>query len=308
MRKKFFVNLLAVAAVVMVGSFRAFGLDVAHGPLAMLAAAAAPYALQTKILIIAGGVYGLLQGLKKAGLPLNGIWAVAFNLGSSILGVITLVQPQDLLSTQTISAVLIAAAGAAGVHGTIRSFSGGNSGSAGNAPSSSSTSGSSSTASTKSTSSTSSQVLKLATLACAGIALGFTVAGCSLIHKPGQTTPSAPLDQVARNTLATSSGVLNQAQVEYLAECSANPTTKTCTLINQAGAAQNAALTTLETYCGFANTAVLPAADAECHPVASFESALVTATANLQELVGEVKGVISPQPAASPSPQPAAKQ
>lgn len=291
MRKKFFVNLLAVAAVVMVGSFRAFGLGIAQSPLAMLAAAAAPYALQTKILIVAGGVYGLLQGLKKAGLPLSGIWAVAFNLGTSILGVITVIQPQDLLSSSTISAVLIAAAGAAGVHGTLRSFSGGNS--SGNAPGNSSTAGSSSTSSTKSTSSTA----PLAKLGAVTL-MAVCVAGCALIHKPGQTTPSAPLDQVARNTLATSSGVLNQAQLEYLAECSANPTTATCTLINQGGAAQNAALTTLETYCGFPRSGVVPAPDAKCVPVASFEPALITATANLQELVGELKAVIHPQPAA----------
>ena len=280
MRKKFFVNLLAVLAVVMVGSFRAFGLGVAHGPLAMLAAAAAPYAVQTKILIVIAAVYGLLQGIKKF-IPVTGLGSVIFNVALSVLGVATVVQPQDLFSTQTLTTMLLAVAGAAGVHGTVRSFSsGGNPG--------------------PGTSTTQAAKLSMLAFAALGIAVAGSSLGCARLHNPGHATPT-PIDQVARNTLATSSGVLNQAQKEYLAECSANPTTKTCTLINQAGSAQNAAITAVETYCGFPNSGAVPSQDAKCVPLASAESALVAATANLQEIIGEVKAVIQPA-------QPAAKQ
>lgn len=130
MRKKFVINLLAVLAVLMVGDFRAFGLDVVHGPLAVLAAATANYATQTKILMVVAGVYGLLQGIKKF-IPIAGIGSVIFNIAFSVLGVVTVVQPQDLFSTQTLTLILIAAAGAAGVHGTVRSFSGNDSSSSG---------------------------------------------------------------------------------------------------------------------------------------------------------------------------------
>lgn len=80
------------------------------------------FSAQTKILTIIGGVYALLQAVKKF-VPVKGYLAVALNVVFSVLGVVTVVQPQDLFSLNTLVAVLTAAAGAAGIHGTVSKLS-----------------------------------------------------------------------------------------------------------------------------------------------------------------------------------------
>ncbi|MBZ5523573.1 MAG: hypothetical protein LAP21_15170 [Acidobacteriia bacterium] len=85
------------------------------------ASAPAPFALQTKVLLVAGLVYTVLQGAKRF-LPVTGYLAIAGNVALSVLGVVTIVQPQDLFSTQTLMAVITAASSAAGAHGTLRSL------------------------------------------------------------------------------------------------------------------------------------------------------------------------------------------
>src|SRR3954468_812741 len=124
MRKlsKYLLGIVAVVAVLAIGSFPAFALGAS--PMALVAAAttaATPFATQVKLLAIAGSVYAILQVVKQV-FPLAGIGAVLLNVGLSILGVAVLIKPEDLFSLPTFTAVAIAAISAAGAHGTIKSF------------------------------------------------------------------------------------------------------------------------------------------------------------------------------------------
>jgi hypothetical protein len=254
MRKKIFAIVLAVAGVLLLGTFSAYG-DAGH-PLVLLAAATVPFAAQTKILGIAAVVYAVLQGIKKI-VPVTGFTSVALNICLSVGGMLIAVQPQDLWSMQTLTTVLLAGLGAAGVHGTVRSFI-----SDGPGP----------------------NLITMKSLAfgCLGLMV-LGSAGC-------KETP----DQIARDVLATSSGTLDQAQTEYLAECQSNPGKQVCSLINKAGDAQNAAITALETYCGYQLTPTPPDPATQCVPVASAYGGLVTATTNLNQIIGELKPLVHP--------------
>jgi hypothetical protein len=82
-----------------------------------------PLALTTKIVAIAAVVYAALLALKKAWPGINGWVAVLINIAIAVLLVVSTTPPDQLLSWQTLMAILAAAAAAAGVHGTVRSFS-----------------------------------------------------------------------------------------------------------------------------------------------------------------------------------------
>jgi hypothetical protein len=91
----------------------------------------------------------------------------------------------------------------------------------------------------------------------------------------------------ARDTIAAANGVIVQAEVQYSPTCTSNPNQSVCQTINKAVAAQNAAITALETYCGF--TAANQPSD-KCQPVKALEPALTSALANLNQFVTELKG------------------
>ena len=65
-------------------------------------------------------------------------------------------------------------------------------------------------------------------------------------------TACQPLENTARDVIAGAQGFIQQAQVNHLAECQANPTKDfPCQTINRAVAAQNLAIDALNVYCGF---------------------------------------------------------
>lgn len=105
----------------------------------------------------------------------------------------------------------------------------------------------------------------------------------------GFTGCTTPPEQVARNVLAGASGAVANAQTKYATQCQANPKGSVCETINRTVDGQNAAITALETYCGFELTGNLPAPSATCVPVKSALPALQTAVANLNQLVTELK-------------------
>lgn len=266
--RKIFATLFVVTGVLLLGTFPAFA-GSSHPLVVLAAATAVPLATQTKILAVVAAVYAVLQVVKKF-VPVTGLGSVLFNILLSVGGVLAVAQPQDLYSVQTITTVLLAALGAAGVHGTVRSFSSGDSPGVG----------------------ANLTTMKLLALACMVLAFaGFK--GCN-----------KSLDQITRDVLATSSGTLTQAQDEYVAECQANPAKQVCVLINQAGGVQNATITALETYCGYALTPTPPDPSTPCTPVASAQAGLITATSNLNQIIGELKPLIQPKakPPAAPTP------
>jgi hypothetical protein len=127
MRKlsKYLLGIVAVVAIVTIGSFPAFALGAS--PMALVAAAttaATPFATQVKLLAISGSVYALLQVVKQV-FPLAGLGAILSNVFLSVLGVVVVIKPEDLFSLNTLTLVGIAAITAAGAHGTIKSFTSG---------------------------------------------------------------------------------------------------------------------------------------------------------------------------------------
>lgn len=107
-------------------------------------------------------------------------------------------------------------------------------------------------------------------------------------------TGCKPPEQLARDGIATFSGTLAKAQQEYLASCSANPAQAACTTINKGVRAQNAAITSLETYCQFNLNAPLPPVGTKCNPVKSAGDGLKSAMNNLNQLMKELQSINKP--------------
>ena len=108
------------------------------------------------------------------------------------------------------------------------------------------------------------------------------IAGC-----PG----GQPAEKNARDTIAVATGLIQSAQTEYKAECTALPTAPKCVLINDAVHGQNAAITATEAYCNFQVNVSL--STDVCQPVKSAAGALTSAIANLANFVGEIKAIMS---------------
>lgn len=120
-----------------------------------------------------------------------------------------------------------------------------------------------------------------------GICSYFLV-GAVLLATIGCQSP----EKTARDVIAAASGAIVAAQAQYQSECSSSPTGANCVLINKAVDGQNVAVTALETYCQFALTPVPPDPSTKCSPVKAALPALQTALQNLNQLTGEVKGVL----------------
>lgn len=97
-------------------------------------------------------------------------------------------------------------------------------------------------------------------------------------------------DESARDGIAAATGVIQAAQNEYKAQCTALPSAPTCMLINEAVRAQNLSITALEVYCGFTVNVSLPTAT--CTPVKTAQAALTSTISNLGQLTGEITALL----------------
>jgi hypothetical protein len=106
------------------------------------------------------------------------------------------------------------------------------------------------------------------------------------------TVGCSPVESRARDTAAALSGSIVAAQSKYQTSCAANPKQEVCQLINRGVAGENALLTAVETYCGWAASVAPPDPAATCVPVKSAQAALQAAIANAAALTVEIKGAI----------------
>ncbi len=117
----------------------------------------------------------------------------------------------------------------------------------------------------------------------------------------------SPLENQARDAAAALSGSIVAAQTKYQAACAADPTQEICRVINRGVSGENALITAIETYCGWAATPdpsgpkagppgaptlAPPDPAAKCVPVRSAETALRSAIANAATLTLQIKGAI----------------
>jgi hypothetical protein len=102
----------------------------------------------------------------------------------------------------------------------------------------------------------------------------------------------SPIENQARDTAAALSGSIVAAQTKYQPTCSANQNQQICQLINHGVAGENALITAVETYCGWAVNLAPPDPVAKCVPVKSAQTALQAAIANAASLTLQIKGAI----------------
>jgi hypothetical protein len=102
----------------------------------------------------------------------------------------------------------------------------------------------------------------------------------------------SPLESEARDTAAALSGSLVAAQTEYQTSCSANPSQQICQVINRGVSGENALITAIETYCGWAVRPAPPDPTATCVPVKSAQVTLQAAIANASALTLQIKGAL----------------
>lgn len=102
----------------------------------------------------------------------------------------------------------------------------------------------------------------------------------------------SPVEEQGRNTAAALSGSLVAAQSKYQASCTATPSQQICQTINKGVSGENALITSIETYCGWAVSAAPPDPTAKCVPVKSAQAALQTAIANAATLTVQLKGAL----------------
>jgi hypothetical protein len=102
----------------------------------------------------------------------------------------------------------------------------------------------------------------------------------------------SPLETQARDTAAALSGSIIAAQTEYQASCSENPSQQICQVINRGIFGENALITAIETYCGWAVTPGPPDPTAACVPVKSAQATLQAAIANASALTLQIKGAL----------------
>ena len=108
----------------------------------------------------------------------------------------------------------------------------------------------------------------------------------------------------ARDSIAANFGYLTWAQTQYGASCKANPTQTVCVIVTKDIAAQNLAITALETYCGGTPTGTNAAFanGGPCAPVASALAALNAAVANFAPLMANIKALAGAPATVAPAP------
>ena len=102
----------------------------------------------------------------------------------------------------------------------------------------------------------------------------------------------SPLENQARDAAAALSGSIVAAQTKYQGSCTANPSQQICQAINRGVSGENALVTAVETYCGWAVTPAPPDPNAKCVPAKSAQAALQTAIANAAALTLQIKGAL----------------
>jgi hypothetical protein len=102
----------------------------------------------------------------------------------------------------------------------------------------------------------------------------------------------SPLENQARDVAAALSGSIVAAQSKYQESCRANPSQAICQAINRGVSGENALLTAVETYCGWAVTPPPLDPNAKCVPVKSASVTLQTAIANAAALTIQIKGAL----------------
>src|SRR5947207_15952877 len=102
----------------------------------------------------------------------------------------------------------------------------------------------------------------------------------------------SPVETQARDSAAALSGSIVAAQTKYQTSCTADLSQQICQVINRGVSGENALVTAIETYCGWAMTPAPPDPNAKCVPVKSAEAALQTAIANAAALTLQIKGAL----------------
>ena len=102
----------------------------------------------------------------------------------------------------------------------------------------------------------------------------------------------SPLENQARDAAAALSGSIVAAQTKYQSSCTVKPSQEICQVINRGVSGENALITAVETYCGWAVTPAPPDPTAQCVPVRSAQAALQTAIANAATLTLQIKGAL----------------
>lgn len=97
-----------------------------------------------------------------------------------------------------------------------------------------------------------------------------------------------PTIQAGRDVAAASQGAI----LAGVAQCKANPVAKVCPILSQAISAQNLLVTSLETACGWSPAAPPTDPNAKCVVVSSALPALQVATANVNQILVELKGAM----------------
>lgn len=105
-------------------------------------------------------------------------------------------------------------------------------------------------------------------------------------------TACSPLETRARDTAAALSGSIVAAQTKYQASCTAQPSQEICQVINRGVSGENALITAIETYCGWAVTPAPANPTAQCVPVKSAQTVLQAAIANAASLTVQIKGAL----------------
>jgi hypothetical protein len=106
------------------------------------------------------------------------------------------------------------------------------------------------------------------------------------------TLGCSPVETQARDSAAALSGSIVAAQTKYQTSCTADLSQQICQVINRGVSGENALITAIETYCGWAVTPAPPDPNAKCVPVKSAEAALQTAIANATALTLQIKGAL----------------
>src|SRR5437667_10269989 len=102
----------------------------------------------------------------------------------------------------------------------------------------------------------------------------------------------SPLENQARDVAAALSRSIITAQGKYQASCTANPSQQICFAINRGVSGENALITAVETYCGWAVTPAPLDPTAKCVAVKSASAALQTTIANASALTLQIKGAL----------------
>src|SRR3979490_2717342 len=94
------------------------------------------------------------------------------------------------------------------------------------------------------------------------------------------TLGCSPVETQARDSAAALSGSIVAAQTQYQTSCTGDLSQQICQVINRGVSGENALITAIETYCGWALTPAPPDPNAKWVPVKSAATVFQEAIAN----------------------------